>query len=146
MATQKGRAAKFGVGLLAATNSGSTSIISTSLSTIQSRTHRRLASRVDLIGEDGDPDGICFHNYIEEITITVIPSSSTSVAQAITNQNALMDLNIGDKVNLVDTDNGAPIDGAYLVEDISNPQSIGQFATVDLTLRKYSSDLTATVA
>lgn len=142
MALQKSRAGKFGVGILSVTVGG-TAIISTTAATLQSRTHRRSANKVELTGEDGEPQGLCFYNQVDEVTLTCVPSSATDIATAIANQNAITGSTIGAAAVLADTD-GTVLDGNFILEEISNPQNVGQYATVDVTLRKYSTDLSTT--
>ena len=95
---------------------------------------------------DGDVNGLVFFNPTTELSLRVYPSAvsgTNTLANARTQAAALPA--IGDKFTVTDSDD-ASLAGDYVVMRVGKTRSVTNRVEFDLTVKKWSNDVTATIS
>jgi hypothetical protein len=97
---------------------------------------------VEVKDANGEAAGLVFFNPTSELTLRVYPFNATTLSGAATAAAALPA--VGDKFVITDASD-ASIAGDYVVMRVGKTRSSGAQVEFDLTVKKWATDLSATI-
>jgi|LakMenEpi03Aug12_release.lakeMendotaPanAssembly.Ray.scaffolds.fasta_scaffold12696_10 hypothetical protein len=137
--TQKGMGVAWGITTSGYTYTGAATTLNVK-SLEQSLT--RDAEMVEVKDANGEAAGLVFFNPTSELTLRVYPFNATTLSGAATAAAALPA--VGDKFVITDASD-ASIAGDYVVMRVGKTRSSGAQVEFDLTVKKWATDLSATI-
>jgi hypothetical protein len=135
--TVKGMGVAWGITTSGYTNAGSAFNVKT---TEQSLT--KDAEMVEVKDANGEAAGLVFFNPSSELTLRVYPFHASTLSGAATAAAALPA--VGDKFVITDASD-ASIAGDYVVMRVGKTRSAGAQVEFDVTVKKWATDLSATI-
>ena len=136
---QKGIAVAWGISSSGYTYTGSATALNVRAT---GQTLRKSADSEECRDLNGEVVGKVFFNQVSELQLRVYPSAATLALAKTANVLPA----IGDKFVVTDADDSEIAGTTYIVEDSSKTRTNNAKVEFDITVRKYATDISATIA